>query len=405
MTVDDQLEHLKEIAQNARTTWFGLLAVLLFVGVTLMGHQDRDFFAFGAATTLPLVNIDVPPTSFFIAAPILTAALYCYLHVYLLSLWEALGRIPQEEGAEPLADRVYPMLFTIAGLWFRSARRGDGCMAPRVLGRWTIATALILGWGAGPFLVIALAWTAHAAHEPVTALLGALAVWASLAVGLVSLRAAWLYLSDEKAHLAPGGSPGQFTLSAAILIGAVLFSLARTQGGDPLTDRLLDRADLAEAEITVKPAVWLDYEDWVTEHTATFRKREGLGRDQAAWTPEDREVLKTELKKRWAHLTGSLDKLSLAGRDLRGANLAGAFLVGADFRCEEQPARKNQWEGAACARLDGATLVNARMEGADLIGARMEGAVLSGARMEGAVLSGERMGGADLSGGRMEVEV
>ncbi len=47
-----------------------LLALLVFVGVTLMGHRDSDFFAFGAETQLPLVNISAPTVSFFIAAPI-----------------------------------------------------------------------------------------------------------------------------------------------------------------------------------------------------------------------------------------------------------------------------------------------------------------------------------------------
>ena len=40
-------KQIKKIAQNARTTWFGLLALLVFVGVTLMGHKDSDVFAFG----------------------------------------------------------------------------------------------------------------------------------------------------------------------------------------------------------------------------------------------------------------------------------------------------------------------------------------------------------------------
>ena len=43
-----RLEQIAKISHNARTSWFSLLALLVFVGVTLMGQRDSDFFAFGA---------------------------------------------------------------------------------------------------------------------------------------------------------------------------------------------------------------------------------------------------------------------------------------------------------------------------------------------------------------------
>ncbi len=41
------LDHIAEVSKNARATWFGLLGLLVFVGVTLLGHKDADFFAYG----------------------------------------------------------------------------------------------------------------------------------------------------------------------------------------------------------------------------------------------------------------------------------------------------------------------------------------------------------------------
>ena len=47
------------------------MGLLAFVGVTLLGHEDADFFAKGAATQLPLVGITVPVEAFFLTAPVL----------------------------------------------------------------------------------------------------------------------------------------------------------------------------------------------------------------------------------------------------------------------------------------------------------------------------------------------
>ncbi len=70
------LDHIAQVSQNARATWFGLLGLLAFVGVTLLGHKDADFFAYGAETQLPLVNVTIPVKAFFVFAPALVAALY-----------------------------------------------------------------------------------------------------------------------------------------------------------------------------------------------------------------------------------------------------------------------------------------------------------------------------------------
>ncbi len=37
------LDHIAEVSKNARATWFGLLGLRAFVGVTLVAHNDADF--------------------------------------------------------------------------------------------------------------------------------------------------------------------------------------------------------------------------------------------------------------------------------------------------------------------------------------------------------------------------
>lgn len=62
------LARVEAISTNARATWFALLGLLTFVLITLLSVKDIDFFGYGRATTLPLVNVDVPTLYFFWAA-------------------------------------------------------------------------------------------------------------------------------------------------------------------------------------------------------------------------------------------------------------------------------------------------------------------------------------------------
>ncbi len=124
------LDHIAEVSKNARATWFGLLGLLAFVGVTLLAHKDAEFFAFGAETQLPLIGIKVPVKAFFYVAPVLVAAIYAYLHLYLMTLWDSLADAPAKIDGQPLSDRVFPWLISYAALWDRNRRRRDGSAAP-----------------------------------------------------------------------------------------------------------------------------------------------------------------------------------------------------------------------------------------------------------------------------------
>jgi len=120
------LERIAEIARNVRATWFLLLGVLAFAGVTLLGVEDADFFAVGRQTALPLVGVEIPTRSFFWTAPFLVAALYGYFHFQLRQLWRALApdAVRAEMGGRPLADVVHPGLITDWGLRQRPGRSG-----------------------------------------------------------------------------------------------------------------------------------------------------------------------------------------------------------------------------------------------------------------------------------------
>ncbi|MEI2780721.1 MAG: pentapeptide repeat-containing protein [Candidatus Competibacter sp.] len=92
-----------------------------------------------------------------------------------------------------------------------------------------------------------------------------------------------------------------------------------------------------------------------------------------------------------------LERISLAGRSLRRAQMQSALLVGADLRSA-------QLQGAALsgAQLQGADLSGAQLQGADLWGAQLQGAVLWEAQLQGADLGGAQLQGADLGWAQLQ---
>jgi len=131
----DDIARINALTTNARTTWFVLLGVLVFVGITLMSVQHIDFYGVDRATKLPLVDVAVPTPFFFIAAPLLIAAVYGYFHLYLIRLWDALSAAAPRHEGRPLGDTIAPWLVTDAALHLRRwLRPGEPpCTTPRTL--------------------------------------------------------------------------------------------------------------------------------------------------------------------------------------------------------------------------------------------------------------------------------
>lgn len=143
----DTIARINALTTNARNTWFALLGVLVFVGITLMGVEHIDFYGVNRATKLPLVDVEVPTRLFFIAAPILTFAIYGYFHLYLIRLWDALGAAPARVNGIRLGDAISPWLVSDAALHLRRTARKDNCATPRSLEHAAMILNIALAWG------------------------------------------------------------------------------------------------------------------------------------------------------------------------------------------------------------------------------------------------------------------
>ena len=167
----DHIARINDLTRVAKANWFSLLAYLAFTGVTLLGVEDIDFFLGSRQTQLPLIGVQIPTREFFLFGPILGAALYAYLHIYLAKLWEALAVAEARPGGEPLAVQVAPWLVTDLGL----AMRRDGAFRIRPFDWLSHIASLLLVFLAGPVVMWAFwvwSWPLH--DLPLSLILGGL---------------------------------------------------------------------------------------------------------------------------------------------------------------------------------------------------------------------------------------
>ncbi|MCA0869707.1 pentapeptide repeat-containing protein [Seohaeicola saemankumensis] len=404
----DPVTRINALTANARSTWFALLSVLLFVGITLMGVEHIDFYGVDRATQLPLINVAVPTPLFFYAAPILTAAVYGYFHLYLIRLWDALGAAPARVNGDRLGDTISPWLVTDAALYLRLRLRGDNCATPRTMESASMLGNIALAWGFGP-VILGFLWHASmpARQWEMTLIAGAFLL-AALASGAASFAALILRMK----HTSPDRSTSIWSMTWAkgvslVLLPGILFYGYQSTSGSP--DRLA-RLDLSGQDLVEHPATWLPYPIARKDFLATWCKRENI--TDCADLGDRQQEFDAEWRTRRSAALAALKKPHWNGSangepDLRGADLSRAFLAGTDLS-EAQMQRSDlstaQMEGTdfSGAQMEGADLSTAQMEGADLSMAQMQGAVLTGAQMQGAVLREAQMEGAVLWGAQME---
>lgn len=397
-----RLEQIARISQNARTSWLSLLALLVFVGVTLMGHKDSDFFAFGAETELPLVSISVHTEAFFIVAPALIAALYVYLHIYLHGLWIALAKCPPRVGGEALEERIYPTMLGTSALAIRRRWRHETGSPVEGSRTASIAITFSMVWMLGPVVLCFLWWRSMPYHHEWLTLSAAAWLWIALIAGGNSLIHLFCLMRSGKRYpyglfRRPLARPTAI-ISLVLLVVLATISWDTTAGGRFVP---LARANLAGADLTRKPADWLHYDIWIEDWKYQFRMREcpDAARIGAPCTDDKRDQFKRETEKRWTTRTDSLDGANLPEADLRMADLRFAFLSGANFGPKWAIPGTRPLIGA---RLDSADIRSAWLERANFKFAQLKGATLGGARLQGAHFLAARLQGADFRGARLD---
>ena len=447
---------INELAATGKTLWFGLLSYLTFVGVTLLGVTDADFFLVERKTQLPLINVSIPTLQFFIFAPALGAILYIYLHLHLLKLWEAAAlrrNAPAKIGRRPLSDLLSPWLVNDLALSLRT----DDALHRRPLNKMANAASVLLVFVL-PIAVLAFFWwRSMPVHSGwLTIVASGLPMMASIYVGCVS----WFRLrrlANPKRKLRRGQSSA-LQVCWAIALGMVsaigwfrtveplgtyldpIFGsllknrdqeAIRMASGDPValqelqdahqrlirnalwntSDRNLRNNPLALAaanlsgEILVeKPADWRGFQTAKAEFRVKFCNNHGMKAEVCGLAPgafadpANGPPFQAYQRLQWCKVTFDLKDSANDSPDALERACSDHFArLDAQFHRDWRTERT-----AMLTALPNRLLSGHDLRHANLSFAQMEGAVLNSAQMEGANLSGAQMEGAELNRAQME---
>ena len=460
---DLALGRIDAVTRNARNTWLGLLALLTYMSVTLLGVEPVDFWGYGRAVDLPLIGLGIPVLMFFIAAPVVTALIYAYFHFYLIRLWDALAtakpkyRMERTKDPVPLSELATPWLLTDAVL----LTKDGGAVPERPLQKLAALVTIVMTWGFG-WLVLGYAWwRSWASREEWLSLW--ILIWFLLVlwVGAVSLRAVGHRLGGN-ARLFRWAAQGRQLVKAlgiAASVVLVLLTWFRTEGGieyyrimvsdylasedEEAEDRyqrhraiengmgstralsaffsgerdmsILAEVELRGVELVPKPPGWVDFEEARTDFRHQWGTREG--HDWFLCNPVPDLIQKSQ-REQWCAKQHPLaqDTCTSVVEDIQSrftsewdtrrteylSQLKKRDFSGKDLRAANLREAFGPGLNLVRARLENAGLNFARLENADLSFAHLENADLRGARLENASLSLARFENAGLSFARLE---
>ena len=258
MTSPDEIARINALTTNARNTWLVMLGVLVFVGITLMGVQHVDFYGVGRETDLPLVNVAVPTFYFFVAAPILTVAIYGYFHLYLIRLWDALSTAKPQYDGRRLGDIISPWLVSDAALHSRKNARNDYCTTARTMETPAMILNIALAWVLGPLILALLCWQSLPARTFWLSAIASVSFVGALVVGISSWVMMRKRMRSAKLNSVTNLWKSKLRI-VAIALGMVLLLYKIYLSTEGPTEHLTS-LDLTEEQIVERPSDWLPFE-------------------------------------------------------------------------------------------------------------------------------------------------
>ncbi|WP_144299625.1 pentapeptide repeat-containing protein [Elioraea rosea] len=423
------LDAANDAAKREAAQWFYFVTLMVYLAVAVGGVTHHKLFL-AEPVTLPIFNVALPLSGFFVVAP----TIFVILHFYSLAQLRVMARkveaalaAAMQAGEPPDAVMLRLDSFAVAQMLAgRRAGRRSIAMAAMAWITLIIAPVVLLLFFQIRFLPyhdpavtwvhrvllavdLALLWWLWPRRRKSTraALARAAAVAGTIVVGFFALVLATV--------------PGEWAdgLAYKALLNVQAYTVTRPR--DPLLvfwDRLTGRS-APPPDPRFQDKDQQDQEFMQAEPLpAAFRRAlfDGrihpfLGRPTSLFSrvlflPDERFVpardsdfadLQRTLVLRGRDLRGAL----LYRVDLRKADLTGALLVDAwldDAQLQGARLDSAQLQGAWLRRahLHAASLRAAQLQGASLDYARLEGATLDGAYLRGATLDGARLTGASL---------
>ena len=372
-------ENVTEAAKHARNLFLAHLSLNAYGLLTIATLEDKDFFGAGAQIRLPVIDVEVSSSAFFVGMPALSVLVFLYLQVYLDRMWflvraaeRAATQLGDDTGFVPPAR-----VFHYPWMPFFDSPVARGVFE-------------LLSWGAAPTLLLLAGWRVARFDSTIR-------LWMTDgAPSAVALGVAFLVVSLlgslAVARQFARANPTWTVRVAPVAAAAVVCSLALLAGRQAAH---VSTVDLTNAEISRRPHSEGELPIGAQLLGVRFARAvlRGAYLEQADLRAADlrcADLSKANLH--GANLTGSnLGSTNLRGAILTSTNLAGANLTGVDL----------SWADLSGADLSGFDLRGAKLHGAVLHAANLNATKLQEACLQGTDLRGTHLQGADLRGANL----
>jgi uncharacterized protein YjbI with pentapeptide repeats len=424
------LSQVESRSKNVGGYFVALLAACSYTMLTTMGMSDVAFLT-NSATNLPVVNIGLSATSFYLYAPFILLAAYVYFVVEMLRLCERLSELPAvfPDGVS-VDHKIYPWVMNSLVRTYMPQLDGYGNPPPAMVGVQSIV-CILLAWWMTPF-VITCCWLRYLhTHDMVGGMY-------LCGVSAISLLSAWYghYLSTLRlkndARLS-SREPSQLYRRGDLEIGFVALSLLGLMITRSATVSVPMRipGDAGSGDAIVYGGVpsrhvflpFRYFDMWLQQHVydsldllpfigapsihAGGARISTLPPNWPGSSAREKDCAAViganlaDCNLRHAYLKSAfLVRADLSGADLTLADLSKADLRKATVRNSELSA---DLSGARLtwADLSGTDLAKAILNHAEINDANLAGVILTDAQMRGAHLTYTRLEHADLSGAHL----
>jgi uncharacterized protein YjbI with pentapeptide repeats len=409
------LEAVNRSSDSAKAAWLIYMALMSYVLLTVAGVSHRELLL-NSDIVLPILQVKIELTRFFIFAPILLVL----LHLGLMGQLVQLARKTLEFAAsirmlETSDQRTHPLRLELDNFFFAQAIAGPERsrivstflhgMSWLTIVAMPVVLLLFVQLVFLPYHDVGITWV----HR--LALIADIALLVFIGVFLWRLETSFLraFLRTSLHH------PVGLLLTTGLLVAVALFSIfVATIPGEAAEQSAAPSG--ARQAGDGRQVLGYAVQGFAEGSLLGFFQRNLNVTDTVLVIDKDVRPGQPTLNLRGRDLRfARFDRTDLHQADMTGANLDGASLVGTDLRgvwmsCADLNALllSDSRRAGRCASARGANLSKARLAEANMAGvdlrlakldeARLEGALLGHAVLSGASFASARLDGADLSG-------
>ncbi|HZD30492.1 MAG TPA: pentapeptide repeat-containing protein, partial [Candidatus Angelobacter sp.] len=351
---------LESTSATARSTYFTMVAGCVYLVLAILNTTDYSLITNSTSLLLPIINVTIPVTMFYLVAPLVICTIYVYFVSVQHRILNLLRRMPQV-----LPDGSRPWEAALSWLPFAEETRGKRArgLAAKIIGAVPTLTAYSV-----PPIVLLLLWERYLAADN----------WRITFYHILAFAVAVVVCSFSFTHglqlaeRTENGGRSSVALAGALAAVLLYLSVSVLMGGPPPKGEY-------SGVVAERPAKQEDIADRNTYYAEVT--------NGGAWATTGRGLFLLLGLHPYPNLTRA-----------RGGDASGGESSGAAFPT-------NWAEPYLPAR--NAYLVSAQFMGCNLKNMDLRGAVLSKAKLEdcgleGAVLSGAKLDGVDASEARFQ---